>query len=118
MATSKPTAAPLLRLLAVDDHSVRRLVKALSPTPEWRLAMMEYARRTRFGARSHDELEATERAPVLKLLLAAVTTHVGFGGKASLADLAQVGCPQVLLQVLELQVKKVAEKKAAAASAR
>lgn len=108
MSTSNaPGSSPRLHLRTVDQTTLTKVVRALSPTQEWRMAAMEYARRTNFGEVEPGDLDETsEMAQVLKHLLMAVNKHISFSGGTSLKDLAAIGCPGALLKVLQVQVKK------------
>ena len=112
MSTSNaPGSSPRLHLRTIDQTTLTKVVRALSPTQEWRMAAMEYARKTNFGEIDPEGDEsASDMTGVLKYLLAAVNTHISFAGGTSLRDLAKVGCPGALLKVLQIQVKKAGVK--------
>lgn len=113
MSAPTRTREPLVEILVVDERTVGMIVRAIAPTPEWRRAARMYADLTAYGNTPSEDLEPAALAPVLAKLLEAVTTHVAFGGRAQLGQLHRLGCPQVLLKVLERQVQKVAARRAA-----
>jgi len=94
----------------VDKDTLPKVVRAIASSQPWRAACVEFARCTDYGERAHTSLPRDEMAPVLKHLLAAVEQNVTFGGTASIQDLAKVGCPEALLSVVEMQVKKAAKR--------
>lgn len=106
MATADAPTSKRLHLRGVDKDTLTKVVRAIATSRPWRSACVEYARRTDYGERSHTGLSSTELAPVLRLILQAVEQNVTFGGEASIQDLAKLGCPGALLNVVEMQVKK------------
>ena len=106
MATADAPTSKRLHLRGVDKDTLPKVVRAIATSRPWRSACVEYARRTDYGERGHSGLSPSELAPVLRLILQAVEQNVTFGGEATIQDLAKLGCPGALLNVVEMQVKK------------
>ncbi len=114
--SAAPADAPKRKphnVVAVNERTVKEIVKALMPTREWRMALAEYLRQTDRAKRSHKELSPEEKAPILQAILVAVQENVIFRNDTSLGDLAKMGFPRVLLGVLERQAKKIVAKTSA-----
>lgn len=101
---------PRLRVIKVEQSTVTKIVRAIGPTKQWRLAAMEYARKTEFGKVALEDLPPADLAPILKLVLKAVADNVEFAGQSKISDLAEFDCPAALTKVLQHQVRKVADK--------
>jgi hypothetical protein len=110
MATADAPTSKRLHLRGVDKDTLPKVVRAIAASRPWRSACVEYARRTDYGERGHAGLSSAELAPVLRLILQAVEQNVTFGGEASIQDLAKLGCPAALLNVVEMQVKKASRR--------
>ena len=101
--------ANTLKIVKINEATVRDIVRALMPTQEWRLALAEYVRQSERVTIPQESLSPEQLAPILQAILAAVQTHVEFRNKTKIQDLAKAGFPKVLVDVIARQARKLAD---------